>query len=90
MNQIPRTLYTKCFKFELTQRSHTLGDSGLSKKYFYENTKRLIEHCYLREDETIIKVDIYAFADPCQWFKQFDNEIWENNSPLLTQYISEV
>jgi len=50
----------------------------------------LIESCHLREDETIIKVDIHAVVGPRQWFKQVDNEIWENNSYLLTQYISEV
>lgn len=90
MNQIPQVLYTTCFKHELMQHSLTLGDSGLREKYFFENPEKLMEGCHLREDETVIKVDIYAFAGINRWFKQVDDGIWENNSPLLTQYISEV
>ena len=49
-----------------------------------------MESCHLREDETVIKVDLYAFTGTNRSFKQVDDGIWENNSPLLTQYISEV
>lgn len=90
MNQLPQALYTKCSKHELGQHSLTLGDSGLRKKYFFDNPERLIKSCYLREDETVIKVDVYAFAGALPSLKQVEDGIWENNSPLLTQYILEV
>jgi len=31
MNQIPKVLYTKCFKHELAQHSHTLGAAVYGK-----------------------------------------------------------
>jgi hypothetical protein len=89
MNHLPQVLYTKCFKHELTQRSHTLGDSGLWKKYFFESAEQLIRNCHLGEHEAIIRVGIDAFVGANPTFKKIEDGIWENNSPLLMQYISE-
>ena len=88
MNQLPRILYTKCFKSELVQKVHTLSDTGLNKKIFFADLHNLRQQMRLSEAEVVIKVPIECFAGNNPQFKCIEEGIWENNSPLLMKYIS--
>lgn len=88
MNQLPKTLYTKCFKSDLEQKTHTLSDTGLFKKYFFANPNNLLQRMSLFETEVVVRVLIEGFVGANPQFKCVDEGIWENNSPLLMKYIS--
>lgn len=58
-----QVLYTKCFKHELTQHSLTLGESGLRKKYFFENPKKVIENYHLKRFSAVNGETVFFFVD---------------------------
>jgi hypothetical protein len=83
MNQIPQKLYTKCPRYDLQQVKHTLGDTGIFSKFFFEDPfdPRLQKN--LSKEEVIIGVAREGFVGDNIMFAKKAPGVWENKSPIL-------
>lgn len=84
--KIPDILYLKVHKSDLRDDTPTISDTGLSKKFYFEdpNDKRLEKS--VGSDEIIVGAPISAFvSNPI--FTLVEEGVWENCSPVLSRSI---
>lgn len=77
MSQFPRFLYTKCLKSDLSHGHATLGDTGLSKKWFFcEVNDSRLKHS-LQKFEVIIKIDCLQLPSGSE-FMLNESGVWSS------------
>ncbi|MDN3507015.1 MAG: hypothetical protein P0S96_07290 [Simkaniaceae bacterium] len=75
-------LYTRCWKAELDQYADMLSDTGMKERIFFADEKDARLKSMTHMGDTIIKVTTGAFPLGHIEFKELDEGMWSNISPL--------